>query len=147
MLPPVLSNNLIASSLPTPNPIKACIDSSECFVIEGGSYERARFACGREGSEEEGFELSVLPEPGKGVAEEEEEEAVGFEPDAEAEVEEGVMPGISFVLMMFPFLRGKRKLVEGQVRSKKQNTHSSTSIGANCPLGSSCSARKGTFFP
>ena len=51
--------------------------------------------------------MSVLPEPGKGVAEEEAEEAVGFEPDAE--VDEGVMPGISFVLMMFPFLRGKRK--------------------------------------
>ena len=107
MLPPVLSNNLIASSLPTPNPIKACIDSSECFVVDGGSFERARFACGREGSEEEGVGLSVLPEPGKGVAEEEAEEAVGFEPDAE--VDEGVMPGISFVLMMFPFLRGKRK--------------------------------------
>jgi len=43
-----------------------------------------------------------LPEPGKGVAEEEEEEAVGFEPDAE--VEEAVTPGISFVLIMFPFL-------------------------------------------
>lgn len=46
VFPPVLSNSLMASSRPTPSPIKACIDSSECFdpLVVEGSFERARFA-------------------------------------------------------------------------------------------------------